>query len=62
MLTTEYGFSGAESTVRHYVGQCRKKLRSKVFIPLEYPPGKIGQVDFGQAQVVIAGEPVTAHL
>jgi transposase len=61
-LTTEYGFRGAESTVRYYVGQCRKQRRSQVFIPLSYAPGQTAQVDFGQAQVIIAGERVTAHL
>jgi transposase len=61
-LTTEYGFSGAESTVRRYVGQRCKQMRSQVFIPLSYTPGQIAQVDFGQAQVLIAGEQVTVQL
>ncbi len=61
-LTTEYHFTGAESTVRRYVGQRRKQMRSQVFIPLSYAPGQTAQVDFGQAQVVIAGEQLTAHL
>lgn len=61
-LTTEYGFTGGESTVRRYVGQCRKRMRSQVFIPLAYAPGRTGQVDFGEAQVVIAGEQLTAQL
>jgi len=61
-LTTEYGFQGAESTVRRYVGRRRKELRSQVFIPLSYAPGQTAQVDFGQAQVVIAGERLTAQL
>ena len=55
-LTTEYGFQGAQSTVRYYVGQRRKEMRAQVFIPLSYAPGQIGQVDFGQAQVIVAGE------
>ena len=50
-LTTEYGFTGGESTVRRYVGQRRKRMRSQVFIPLAYAPGRTGQVDFGEAQV-----------
>lgn len=61
-LRTEYGFEGAESTVRGYVGQRRKQVRSQVFIPLAYEPGQIGQVDFSEAQMVIAGEQVTAQL
>jgi transposase len=61
-LTTEYGFKGAASTVRCYVGQRRKEMKSQVFIPLSYVPGQTAQVDFGEAQVYIAGEEVTAHL
>jgi len=61
-LTTEYGFQGAESTVRRYVGQRRKEMRAQVFIPLSYTPGQTAQVDFGEAQVIIAGEKLTAQL
>jgi transposase len=61
-LKTEYGFQGAASTVRRYVGQQRKRLRSQVFIPLSYAPGQVAQVDFGEAQVVIAGETWTVQL
>jgi len=61
-LTTEYHFKGAQSTVRGYVGQRRKQLRCQVFIPLDYEPGKLAQVDFGEAQVVIAGQLLTAQL
>lgn len=61
-LKTEYHFRGAESTVRRYVGHRRRQAQAQVFIPLEYTPGQIAQVDFGEAQVVIAGEPLTAQL
>ena len=61
-LTTEYHFTGAESTVRRYVGQLRRQRRSQVFIPLDYPPGHIAQADWGQAQVVIAGQTLPAYL
>ena len=61
-LTTEYRFTGAESTVRRYVGRLRRQRRSQVFIPLDYAPGQIAQIDFGEAQVVIAEQPLTAQL
>lgn len=61
-LTTEYGFTGGESTVRRYVGQQKRHMRSQVFIPLAYAPGRTGQVDFGEAQVVLAGELLTVQL
>lgn len=58
----EYGYCGAESTLRAYVGRVRKRLRKQVYLPLDYEPGEVGQVDFGEAEVVIAGEQVTAQL
>ncbi len=61
-LVQEYGFSGGESTVRRYVGRLRRQLRAQVFIPLDYAPGEVAQVDFGEAQVVIAGERCTVQL
>jgi transposase len=61
-LRVEYGFTGGASTVRRYVGQRRKVMRAQVFIPLAYAPGHTGQVDFGEAEVTIAGERLTAQL
>lgn len=61
-LTTEYHFAGAESTVRRYVGQRRKEQRVEVFIPLDYEPGQLAQVDFGEARVIIAHEQQTAQI
>ena len=60
-LQEEYGFKGAESTVRRYVAQI-KGQEHEVFIPLEAAWGQQAQVDWGQAQVCIAGKPVVAHL
>lgn len=62
LLRAEYGYGGAESTLRAYVGQVRKRLRNQVYVPLDYQPGEVGQVDFGEAEVIIAGERVTAQL
>jgi transposase len=61
-LKTEYGFVGAESTVRSYVSQRRKLLGTQVFIPLSYEPGGQGQVDFGEAEVIIAHELLKVQL
>jgi transposase len=44
------------------VGQLRKKSRQKIYIPLSYEPGETAQVDFGEAEVIIAGKRETAHL
>lgn len=60
-LVEEYGFSGAESTVRHFVAQLRPALH-EVFIPLEPGWGQQAQVDWGQAVVRIGEERTVAHL
>ncbi len=51
-------YAGCASIVRAAVAAWRQG-RSEVFVPLAHPPGE-AQVDFGQAEVVIAGDPVTA--
>jgi transposase len=60
-LVSEYGFAGAESSVRRVVARLRPK-QPEVFIPLGAAFGQQAQVDWGQAQVCIAGTPVVAHL
>jgi len=62
LLSREYGYRGAESTLRAYVGRLRKRMRNQVYVPLDYQPGEVGQVDFGEAEVIIAGERVSAQL
>jgi len=57
------GFTGSESTVRHYVAQVRKtKKRPKIYLPLEFDPGTDAQVDWGEADVILNGEQVTVQL
>ena len=58
----EYGYRGAQSSVRAYVGRARKKARHKVYLPLAYAPGEVAQVDFGEAEVIIGGQPQVAQL
>jgi hypothetical protein len=54
------GFQGAESTVRHYVGQARKLLRKPpVYLPLEFDPGTDAQVDWGEGLVIMNGTAMT---
>ena len=60
-LESEHQFKGAESTVRHFVAGLRQK-QPEVFIPLEAAWGQQAQIDWGQALVRMAGEPVVAHL
>ena len=63
-LRDEYGFDGAESTVRHYVAQRRREMGdgNDVFIPLGYVPGQMAQVDFGEAEVIISGQQLISQI
>lgn len=57
------GYSGSESRLRHYLSQIDwKKKKPKVYIPLEYDPGTDGQVDWGEAYVILKGEMVKVQL
>jgi transposase len=57
-LRDEHGYAGCASIVRAAVAEWRR-AQAEVFVPLAHPPGE-AQVDFGHAEVVIAGEQVTA--
>jgi len=64
-LRTERSFEGSEPTVRAYVARRKRELgfdAPQVFVPLDHPPGRDGQVDWGMAIVKIGGEVCTAHL
>jgi transposase len=57
-LRDEHGYAGCASIVRAAVAEWGR-AQAEVFVPLAHPPGE-AQVDFGHAEVVIAGEQVTA--
>jgi transposase len=62
-LQAERGFSGGESTIRGYISRERQRQRRpEVFLPLEFDPGQDAQVDWGEAEVELAGERVTVQL
>ncbi len=57
------GYRGSEGSVRRYVGQVRKERRkAQTYLPLEFSPGEAAQVDWGEAEAVIAGERVKVQL
>lgn len=60
-LCDEHGFTGGESTVRHYLGKLRNTPK-ECFLKLEAAPGEQMQIDFGQAEVYIGGERKIVHL
>src|SRR5947208_8780377 len=57
-LRDEHAYAGCSSIVRAAVHDWRRG-RAEVFVPLAHPPGE-AQVDFGYAEVVIAGQQVKA--
>lgn len=60
-LVDEYGFAGAESTVRRFVRLLRART-PEVFVPLTADWGEQAQVDWGQAVVRMNGQDTVAHL
>lgn len=57
------GYRGSESSVQGYAVQWRKShRRPATFLPLEFEPGQDAQVDWGEAQAIIAGVPQTVQL
>jgi len=62
-IIREEGYQGAESTVRYFVGQVRKKTQKRrVYLPLDYDPGIDVQMDWGEALVEMAGKEIKVNL
>ncbi|MGE5603143.1 MAG: IS21 family transposase [Nitrososphaerales archaeon] len=64
LCAAPYDFMGGEPTVRRFVRERKAVLgldQPAAFIPLAYGPGQDAQFDFGEAQVVIAGQRLTAQ-
>jgi transposase len=64
-LVDEFGADVAETTVRQYV-RARKRAMGwavgEVFVPQVHAPGVEAEVDWGQAEVVLAGVATLVHL
>jgi transposase len=64
-LVDELGADVAETTVRQYV-RARKRAMGfavgEVFVPQVHAPGVEAEVDWGEAEVVLAGVATTVHL
>ncbi len=60
-LREEHGFTGGEPTIRVAVRQLKDRQRA-VFVPLAFAPGERAEVDWGTAQVILAGKLATVHL
>ena len=63
ILIQANGYQGSESHIRAYIGQQRRtRQRPAVFLPLEFDPGQDAQVDWGEAAVLMDGEPLSVQL
>jgi transposase len=57
------GYQGSESSVRRYIGLWRGLHKSPaVYVPLEFERGADAQADWGEGEVVLAGERITVQL
>jgi transposase len=56
------GYTGSEGAVHNYVSRERRKDEYKTkYIPLEFDPGQDGQVDWGEAEVILGGVRTTVQ-
>lgn len=60
-LVDEHGFTGGESTVRRYVRELRVSP-PKAFVPLDFPPGRFAQFDWGEVTVHLQGKQVKVQV
>jgi transposase len=57
------GYCGSEASVQAYAVRWRKaNKRPATFLPLEFEPGQDAQVDWGEAQVILAGVQQTVQV
>ena len=59
-LRDEYGYTGGKTIVKEAVAAWRS-TRAEVFVPLAHRPGE-AQVDFGEAEVTLDGQPAKVAL
>ncbi len=57
-LREEYGqaVEASEETVRRYVRKLKGVRSREAYVPLEFAPGAMMEVDFGHAEVILAGQ------
>src|SRR5262245_55314999 len=59
-LRDEHGYSGKLTIVKQAVAELRRRS-AEVFVPLAHRPGE-GQVDFGEAEITLDGQPTKVAL
>jgi len=55
VLVAKHSADISEVTVRRYVAEIRAERAKKAFVPLEFAPGEMAEVDFGHAEIIIGG-------
>ena len=51
------GYRGSEGSIHNYISQERKRRKHRQsYLPLEFDPGQDAQVDWGEAEIEMAGE------
>lgn len=58
----EKGYRGSYDTVKVFVRPLRKKWKAQATVRFETPPGKQGQVDWGQCWTQLAQKRIRVHL
>lgn len=62
-LVQAEGYRGSEASVQAYAVRWRRaNKRPATFLPLEFEPGQDAQVDWGEAQVILAGVQQTVQV
>jgi len=61
-LKREHGFQGSVYPVRRYMRKRKNERFGEAYFPLDFSPGEEGQVDWGEASVMFAGQLVKVHL
>jgi transposase len=62
-VLVEAGYTGSASGVNVYVWKRRKESKTpKLYLPLEFDAGQDAQMDWGEGEVIMAGEQVTVQL
>jgi len=63
-LTRSYRFTGSYGAVLRFVQQVRSK-EPEAFVPLQFEPGEVAQVDFGSGPLLphpVTGKPTRTHI
>ncbi|HEY3343541.1 MAG TPA: IS21 family transposase [Anaerolineaceae bacterium] len=62
-LLFKEGYAGSEGAIHNEVSQARQRRKQrKSYLPLEFDPGQDAQVDWGEADAIVAGQRVTVNL